>query len=118
MKKVFFAILMGWGGLGQGVMADQSHGLHRHAVSYVSRPVEGQGLGRSFSTIGTVRKVDFEHGIVTIFHQPIAALMWPSMTMPFAVGDKTMLERLKVGEQVEFEFTRDNKKAVITRVKQ
>lgn len=117
MKKVFSAILMGLGGLGHGVLADQSHGLHRHAASYVQRSVVGQNLGRSFLAAGTVRKVDVEHGLVTIFHQPIAALMWPSMTMPFAVGDKTMFERLKVGEQVEFEFTRDDRNAVITSIK-
>lgn len=53
---------------------------------------------------------------MTIFHQPIMALMWPSMTMPFAVDDKSVLERLKVGEQVEFEFVRDGKNVVITNI--
>lgn len=117
MKKVFSVILMSLGGLGQGVLADPDHGIHRYAASYVQRPVVGQIPGRSFLATGMVRKADIKNGIVTIFHQPIAALMWPSMTMPFVVGDKTMFGRLKVGERVEFEFAWDNRNAVITSIK-
>ena len=117
MKKLLAAILMGLALSVQGVSAGQDQGVHRHAASYVPPPGVGQTLGRSFLATGTVRKVDRENGVVTIFHQPVAALMWPSMTMPFAVGDKAMLERLKVGEQVEFEFARDDKNVVITHIK-
>ena len=113
MKKLLPAIVTGLTLFAQGISANPDHGARR----YASPAVAGQTLGRSFPAIGTVRKVDRENGIVTIFHQPVAALKWPSMTMPFAVDDKAMFDRLKVGEQVEFEFARDGNHVVITHIK-
>jgi Cu(I)/Ag(I) efflux system protein CusF len=62
---------------------------------------------RSFVATGIVRKIDPDNGIVIIFHSPVAALMWPSMTMPFSVNDKALIDRFRVGDKVKFKFVRD-----------
>lgn len=45
----------------------------------------------------TVRKVDPAAGSVTLAHEPIKSLNWPSMTMGFAVKDKAPFDKLAVG---------------------
>ena len=117
MKKVFPGILMTISLFAQAVRADEGQDVRWHVTSRAQAPVVGQNPVRSFVATGTVRKVDRDNGIVTIFHQPVTALMWPSMTMPFAVGDKRLLERIKVGERMEFEFVRDGKNVVIIGIK-
>lgn len=72
---------------------------------------------RCFLASGVVRKVDTDNRIVTIFHDAIADLGWPSMTMPFAVKDSVLLTRFKNGEAVEFEFVIDEKNSVIVGVR-
>lgn len=50
---------------------------------------------------GVIKKVDAKGGSVTLQHGPIAALGWPSMTMPFE-ADPALLKGLKAGQQVSF----------------
>jgi Cu(I)/Ag(I) efflux system protein CusF len=42
---------------------------------------------------------------VTIAHDPIKALNWPAMTMPFKVADKALLAKVKVGAKVRFDLS-------------
>ena len=53
---------------------------------------------------GTVTSVDSTQGTVTLEHGPIPSLKWPPMTMKFAAGKKSGLERLKAGDTVRFEL--------------
>jgi Cu(I)/Ag(I) efflux system membrane fusion protein len=64
---------------------------------------------------GTVREVDAKEGSITIEHGPIASLQWPSMTMAFKPGDRALLQALKPGQVVEFEFSRRGDDYVIGR---
>ena len=41
---------------------------------------------------------------VTISHPPIPAIGWPAMTMNFALGDPTLAQHLKAGDEVRFGF--------------
>lgn len=41
---------------------------------------------------------------VTLSHEPIEALGWPSMTMGFKVKDSKQLSKLKAGDEVEFDL--------------
>tara|TARA_B110000977_G_scaffold63923_1_gene86992 strand:+ start:1929 stop:3557 length:1629 start_codon:yes stop_codon:yes gene_type:complete len=41
---------------------------------------------------------------VTLSHEPIEALGWPSMTMGFKVKDSKQLSQLKAGDEVEFDL--------------
>jgi Cu(I)/Ag(I) efflux system periplasmic protein CusF len=68
-------------------------------------------------TTGVVKSVDAKKGSATLAHDPVPSLKWPSMTMSFAVKDKTMLDKLQPGKKVEFEFVQQGKDNVITSVK-
>jgi len=44
-------------------------------------------------------------GEITIAHEPVPSLDWPSMTMGFALPPRRMPQGLKVGDPVSFSFT-------------
>ena len=66
---------------------------------------------------GTVRKIDPAGGTVTIAHDPIKSMEWPAMTMGFTARDKKILEGIKPGAKVEFDFIREGTKYTITSIK-
>jgi Cu(I)/Ag(I) efflux system membrane fusion protein len=53
---------------------------------------------------GKVVDVDVTSNHVTLYHEPIAELGWPSMTMGFKVKDSKQLSKLKAGDEVEFDL--------------
>lgn len=55
---------------------------------------------------GEVKKVDKGAGKVTIKHGPLVSLDMPAMTMVFRVNDASMLDRLRVGENIRFKAER------------
>jgi Cu(I)/Ag(I) efflux system membrane fusion protein len=48
-------------------------------------------------------------GTVSITHEPVAALHWPSMTMDFAVANASLLANIKVGSTISFEIVERSK---------
>jgi len=66
---------------------------------------------------GTVKKVDAKAGVVTLAHEPVESMNWPSMTMGFKVKDKMLRDKLADGKKVEFEFMQEGKDYVVTGVK-
>ena len=64
---------------------------------------------------GVVTKVDKSK--VTIRHEPIQSLGWPSMNMVFTVKDKAMLDKLAKDKKINFEFREEGRDYVITSVK-
>jgi protein SCO1/2 len=54
----------------------------------------------SYPVVGIVRAVDPESLVVTIKHEAIEGYM-PSMTMPFTVREKALLDDVQVGDKVE-----------------
>lgn len=57
------------------------------------------------SVRGKVTEVDLKAGRVTLEHEPIPALNWPSMTMGFKVRDPKSISTLKANDAVEFELS-------------
>ena len=53
---------------------------------------------------GKVVEIDAASGKLILKHEPIAELGWPTMTMGFKVKDNKQLEKLKVGDAVEFDL--------------
>jgi RND family efflux transporter MFP subunit len=53
---------------------------------------------------GTVDSVDAKDGTVSLNHEAIASLKWPAMTMEFKVANASLLQGLKPGTPVTFEF--------------
>jgi Cu(I)/Ag(I) efflux system periplasmic protein CusF len=59
--------------------------------------------GRSAKGVGVVTEIDAKEQILTLKHEPIPALGWPTMTMPFHVASPDLLKGLKVGQKVAFD---------------
>ena len=59
-------------------------------------------VGGNFTARGKVEDVDGEG--VTISHDPVPALKWPSMTMGFGKAKPTDFPELKPGDDIQFEF--------------
>ena len=66
---------------------------------------------------GVVKSVDSKKGTVTLAHEPIRSMNWPSMTMSFKARDGKMVEGLTPGTKVDFEFIQQGKEHVITSVR-
>jgi len=82
------------------------------AVALVASPALAQGE----MVKGEVRKVDKAAGKVTIKHGPIKKLDMDSMTMVFRVADPAMLDKMKPGDNIEFEADRVNGAITVTRL--
>lgn len=67
-------------------------------------------------TEGEVRKIDPEHGKITLRHGPIGNLDMPAMTMAFQVRDRALLEKVRVGEKVLFAATNDGGRLTVTQL--
>jgi Cu(I)/Ag(I) efflux system periplasmic protein CusF len=72
---------------------------------------------QSHKGTGVVKSLDAAKGTVMLAHDPIASLRWPSMTMKFIAKDRKMLDKLKPGQKVEFEFIQQDKDYILTRLK-
>jgi Cu(I)/Ag(I) efflux system membrane fusion protein len=69
---------------------------------------------QSWQTRGVVTELDAES--VTLEHEPVPALKWPGMTMPFKLAKPELAKALKVGQQVTFSFIKQGDDWAITEV--
>lgn len=76
-------------------------------------PVADQPVATDL-TDGEVRKIDKENGKITLKHGVIKNLDMPGMTMVFQVKDKTLLDKLQVGDKVRFRAETENGKFLAT----
>ena len=66
---------------------------------------------------GVVKKVEPGIGRITLHHDAIAALGWPSMTMPFSVKDRKILASVRPDQKVQFDFVQSGGAPVITAIR-
>jgi len=66
---------------------------------------------------GVVKAVDKTQGTVTLAHDPIKSINWPSMTMAFKVKDKTLLDSAKPGARVDFTLEKAGNDDIVTGMK-
>ena len=78
-------------------------------------PMKTEKKGGTHKATGVVTKTDQDS--VTIRHEPVKTMNWPTMTMSFKVKDKAVMDRLKKDQKVEFEFVQEGKDYVVTGVK-
>jgi Cu(I)/Ag(I) efflux system protein CusF len=97
------------------ILAEQN--MNHDDMKKMAPKMETSDQQITHSAIGTVTKVDISSKKVTLAHEPIESLSWPAMTMGFSVKDETSLNKLKVGETVDFEFKKAEQGYVITEVK-
>lgn len=86
-----------------------------------STPVGAQAASASASqaqawTEGEVRKVDSDHGTVTLRHGAITNLGMPAMTMVFKAADPRLLTGLAPGNKVRFTADRANGSLIVTAI--
>jgi Cu(I)/Ag(I) efflux system protein CusF len=67
-------------------------------------------------TQGEVRKVDKEAKKLTIKHGPLKNLDMPGMTMVFQVKDEAVLDKVQVGEKVQFLAEKIDGKFTVTKL--
>ena len=70
----------------------------------VAAPAAAAAKTVGHQTTGTVEDVDLKDGSVSMSHAPVPSLNWPAMTMEFKAANPALLQALKPGAKVEFEF--------------
>jgi Cu(I)/Ag(I) efflux system periplasmic protein CusF len=63
-----------------------------------------------------VTQVDAAAGTITINHEPIAAISWPTMTMQFTAENPAILQGIAVGDRVSFEIKSATETSIVTAV--
>ena len=66
--------------------------------------------------VGVVKSVDAKAGTVVIQHDPIAALNWPAMTMPFKADSPDVLKGVKAGQAVNFQLMQMGNVTTVTSI--
>ena len=72
------------------------------------------GQATTYTTMGEVASVAADS--VTINHEPVPALGWPSMTMTFRAPEAAMLSGLTTGTPVQFTFRQEGNQNVLTEI--
>jgi Cu(I)/Ag(I) efflux system protein CusF len=74
-------------------------------LAAVAALLAAPGLALAQSNDGEVRKIDAEHGRITLKHAGIKKLDMPPMAsgMVFGVSDRKLLDGLAVGDKVRFD---------------
>ncbi|MEW6163947.1 MAG: efflux RND transporter periplasmic adaptor subunit [Pseudomonadota bacterium] len=73
----------------------------------------------SHHAVGVFESVDARTGMALITHEPVASLKWPAMTMEFAPANPALVEKIRPGAPVAFEFVeRKPGEWVITQLEQ
>ncbi len=103
-------------------LIDAESNLKAAVRSFSDAPADLQGAGSVASTVGhraegEVEAIDVAGGNITLNHSAVESLKWPAMTMEFAVANEALLNGLKPGQQVAFEFVeRQPGEWVVTRI--
>ncbi len=92
-KQLLFAVAAALSlGIGAPAFAHQGHD---QAAAAGEVPQSAQG-------VGVVRAIDTRNNRITIAHEPIPALGWPTMTMAFPLHSAELLTGVAVGNRVNF----------------
>jgi Cu/Ag efflux protein CusF len=73
-------------------------------------------MNKPYPGTGVVDLINRQEGWIEITHEEIKDLM-PGMQMEFNVKDKTLLDRVAVGDRVDFEITETPKGEYLTDIK-
>ncbi len=79
--------------------------------------VQAQTAAKSEDMVeAEVRKVDKENKKITLKHGLIKNLDMPPMTMVFGVKDAAVLDKVRVGDKVQFRAINDDGKFTVTEI--
>jgi Cu/Ag efflux protein CusF len=99
--------------LGAALVVAMAFSLPAHAMGE-KMPLENPATAHKISGTGTVVSANAAKGSIILKHEPIPALGWPKMTMQFKARNKTQLEKLKKGDQVEFQLEKSGQEYAIS----
>ena len=68
---------------------------------------------QTYTTTGVVQSVEKASKRAVITHAPIPALSWPVMTMGFLFEEASLMDGLKAGDKVRFDFRNEGKEYII-----
>lgn len=102
--------------LGAALVAAMTFSLPAHAMGE-KMPLEKPAAAYKISGTGTVVSTNAAKGSIILKHEPIPALGWPKMTMQFKARNKAQLEKLKKGDQVEFQLEKSGEEYAISDIK-
>ena len=88
-----------------GGFGHSAHGSQPKPAASPAGTTQQGGVAKEHSAEGTVESIDAKSGSISIAHRPVASLKWPGMTMEFKVKDPALLQRMKVGAKISFEFS-------------
>jgi Cu(I)/Ag(I) efflux system periplasmic protein CusF len=83
-------------------------------AALTEKPAAAGMVEKKAMTDGEIKKLDKESGKVTIKHGEIKNLDMPPMTMVFRVKDPSMLEKVKVGDKINFSADKINGNFTVT----
>ena len=69
----------------------------------MSMAADGPAKMKTYTATGSVTKI--AGASITLNHAPVLELEWPSMVMPFALADASLVEGLEPGDDVQFTFS-------------
>ena len=72
--------------------------------------------GSKYNRVGEVKKIDKPAGHITLKHAEIKLYDMPGMTGAYKVQDPAMLDKVQVGDHVQFQLDRVNSVYTITRI--
>jgi Cu(I)/Ag(I) efflux system protein CusF len=93
LRPLILALLLA-GGAAPTAIAAQAPDAALTAHPPTSRTAKG---------VGVVTEINADEAVVTLKHEPIPALGWPTMTMPFHLASPDLLKGLKVGQKIAFD---------------
>ena len=94
--------------------ASETTGHKEHSAPAVPGTKTASSKGLIFGK-GVVLKVDRANGTVKINHDPIPALDWPEMTMPFRLKESALAAQVKEGDKVGFFLEKSGSDYVIVK---
>jgi len=92
------AVIGGLGGPAQDAPASRGAEAATPAVAATAPTVVGH------KAEGSIDGIDLKAGTLSLNHGPVASLKWPAMTMEFKAANAGLLNGLKPGQAVAFEF--------------
>lgn len=102
----------------KAVTAGFGEAANANANSNANPNAAGKSVSTGHKADGSIDTIDPKTGTVSISHGPVASLKWPPMTMEFKLANDALLQGLKPGAAVAFEFVeRQPGEWVITAIK-
>lgn len=113
-KLLLSLILAGMSALSSAGRIMQTIPVNPAAPASQKESLVSSGL---ISARGTVLQIDPAGATIKIDHDPIAALNWPRMVMPFRLKERSLAGKIKEGDVIEFFLKKEASDYVIVKLR-